>query len=93
MVINESYKVGRGYITLWNASDVLSYYGSLSGATVTAVEGDISLKNFARIFINEKQIVETLYSYSDSEEYMHNRPLSKLTKDILLQIGVEIESL
>lgn len=37
VVINESYKVGRGYITLWNASDVLSYYGSLLGATVTAV--------------------------------------------------------
>ena len=54
---------------------------------------DILLKNFAGIFVNEKQIVETLYSYSDNEEYMHNRPLSKLTKDILIQIGVEIESL
>ena len=54
---------------------------------------DILLKNFAGIFVNEKQSVETLYSYSDNEEYMHNRPLSKLTKDILIQIGVEIESL
>lgn len=54
---------------------------------------DILLKNFAEIFADEKQITETLFSYSDSEEYLHNRPLSKLTKDILLQIGVGIEYL
>lgn len=35
LVINECYKVG-GYITLWNASDVLAYYGSLLGS-VTAI--------------------------------------------------------
>lgn len=35
VAINESYKVGKGYITLWNASDVLIYYGSLLGAVVT----------------------------------------------------------
>ncbi len=34
--INESYKFGRGYITLWEAKDVLLYYGSLLGAFVTA---------------------------------------------------------
>lgn len=54
---------------------------------------DILLKNFAEIFVNEKQIVETLFSYSESGECMHNRPLSKLTRDILFQIGVELESL
>lgn len=54
---------------------------------------DILLKNFAEIIVNVKQIVETLYLYADSEECMQNRPLSKLTKDILLQIGVEIERL
>lgn len=37
LAINECYKVG-GYITLWNASDVLAYYGALLGsATAVAV--------------------------------------------------------
>lgn len=27
ILINESYKLNRGYLTLWNASDVLAYYG------------------------------------------------------------------
>lgn len=55
------------------------------------VHKDILLKNFVDIFADEKQIKETLYSYSDREEYMHIRPLSKLTKDILIQIGADIE--
>lgn len=35
IIINESYKIG-GYITLWNAEDVLAYYGSVL-SSVTAV--------------------------------------------------------
>ena len=35
VIINECYKTG-GYITLWNASDVLGYYGALLGS-VTAI--------------------------------------------------------
>ena len=27
IVINESYKVGTGYITLWQPADVLAFYG------------------------------------------------------------------
>ena len=34
IIINECYKAG-GYITLWQAEDVLSYYGTLLGATVS----------------------------------------------------------
>ncbi|MCI8371208.1 MAG: hypothetical protein HFG65_16825 [Hungatella sp.] len=49
------------------------------------------LKNFAAIFTDEKQIAETLYSYSDREEYVRNRPLSKLTKDLLIQLGAWVE--
>ena len=36
IVINECYKVG-GYVTLWSAEDVLSYYGTILGATVSVV--------------------------------------------------------
>lgn len=30
ILINESYKVGVGYITIWNTADVLSYEGAVS---------------------------------------------------------------
>jgi len=38
IIINESYKYGAlhgGYITMWDAADVLSYYGSLLGSVST----------------------------------------------------------
>ncbi|MCD8356111.1 MAG: hypothetical protein LUE11_06030 [Clostridia bacterium] len=34
ILINECYKANIGYITLWGAADVLSYYGTLLGAAV-----------------------------------------------------------
>ena len=34
VLINECYKVGDGYITIWDAQDVLSYYGTLVGAVI-----------------------------------------------------------
>ena len=34
IIINECYKTNRGYITLWGASDVLSYYGMIIAALV-----------------------------------------------------------
>lgn len=49
------------------------------------------LENFPEIFDDKTQILETLYSYCDNEKHMCNRPLSKLTKDILFQIGVVLE--
>lgn len=33
ILINESYKHG-GYITMWEASDALSYYGAILGASI-----------------------------------------------------------
>ena len=32
IIINELYKTGEGYITVWSGADVLSYYGSILGA-------------------------------------------------------------
>ena len=46
------------------------------------------MKNFGDVFKNDKEILETFYSYSGSGEYLRNRPLSKLTKDVLKQMGI-----
>lgn len=48
--INEAYKAGAGYVTMWGAAEVLSFYGSVLGAVVTAA----SL--FATIWFTRKQI-------------------------------------
>ena len=34
IVINELYKTNSGYVTIWDAADVLNYYGTVLGACV-----------------------------------------------------------
>lgn len=52
--INECYKHG-GYVTLWDASDVLSYYGSVLGATIAVTTLIIT------ILFTRKQIERDAY--------------------------------
>ena len=42
-MINESYKLGKGYITLWDASDVLSFYGAILSFLGSTVLGVVAL--------------------------------------------------
>lgn len=42
-LINESYKVGTGYITEWGANDVLSFYGSILSFLGTVFLGGLAL--------------------------------------------------
>lgn len=37
IIINECYRVNTGYITVWNAADVLSYYGTIVAAGIGIV--------------------------------------------------------
>lgn len=37
IIINESYKMNKGYITLWDAPDVLSYYAVILSGIITIV--------------------------------------------------------
>lgn len=43
LIINETYKVNKGYITLWSPEDVLSYYGSILAFISTSFLGYLSL--------------------------------------------------
>lgn len=42
-VINKMYKMGAGYITLWDASDVLSFYGSYLSFFGTVILGIVAV--------------------------------------------------
>lgn len=44
ILINECYKIGAGYITIWNADDVLAYYGAIVASFGAAVGVFVSIK-------------------------------------------------
>ena len=62
IVINECYKTG-GYVTLWSAEDVLSYYGTILGATVSVVV------LAATILFTRKQIRHDQFVNTQSEKW------------------------
>ena len=62
IAINECYKAG-GYVTLWSAEDVLSYYGTILGATVSVAV------LAATILFTRKQIRHDQFINSQSEKW------------------------
>lgn len=43
VIINELYKLNKGYITIWGASDVLSFYGAVLSFIGTVALGTLAL--------------------------------------------------
>lgn len=48
-IINESYKTGKGYITVWNGNDVLEYSGIVISSIGTIVLGIVAWKQNIRL--------------------------------------------
>ena len=48
LIINESYKNNSGYMTLWDANDLLSYFGTVISAVGTIFIGIIAIKQSNR---------------------------------------------
>lgn len=44
IIINECYKANSGYMTIWGAADVLSYYGTIIAAAGAAIGVFVSIK-------------------------------------------------
>lgn len=72
-IINESYKVGAGYITKWGAADVLSFYGSYLTFIGTVILGAVA------IYQNKKahQLNEQLQKLQQAQ-YISMVSISKL---------------
>jgi hypothetical protein len=62
IIINEAYKADTGYVTVWNAEDVLSYYATILGAvaTIAAVVGTILYNEHSRRVDRQRQIMPLL---------------------------------
>lgn len=65
IIINESYKANDGYVTMWEAADVLSYYGILLGSTVTICALILT------IAFTRKQIKNDRYIKEQDEKWTH----------------------
>ena len=61
--INELYKKGPGYITVWDGADVLSFYGTILGTCATVLALVIT------IVFTRKQISRESYLKSESEKW------------------------
>ena len=63
IIINESYKSNSGYMTMWGAGDVLSYYGTALGSAVTIAV------LFVTISFTRKQIQRESYLKDEKEKW------------------------
>ena len=63
MIINECYKVDSGYITMWDASAMLGYYGSILGTSITVIT------LVATISFTKKQIKRESYLKAENEKW------------------------
>ena len=63
IVINEAYKHDVIYVTMWGAADVLSYYGTILGATATATAMIVT------IVFTRKQIYRDSYLKNGNEKW------------------------
>lgn len=55
VIINESYKAENGYVTLWGASDVLSFYGMILAAFGTGAGVFLSIKHSQKQYQEDKR--------------------------------------
>ena len=78
IIINECYKSNSGYMTMWGAKDVLSYYGTVLGSfvTVLVLAGTI---NFTR-----KQIQRETFLKIEKEKWAN---LDRIISDILVELN------
>lgn len=70
IVINEVYKSNSGHITMWGASDVLSYYGAVLGALIAVITLSVT------ILFTKKQIKRESYLNEEQAKWKQLEELS-----------------
>ena len=73
VIINECYKANCGYITVWDSSDVLGYYGTILGSVIAVISIIVT------ITFTKKQIQRESFLKNEDEKW--NR-----LREIFLQI-------
>ena len=88
--INEAYKVDKGYVTMWGAEDVLSYYGAILGATATIAALALT------IWFTKKQIQRDAYLKNETDKWRQVEStigsiLNEINPMIMLKRGMDTE--
>ncbi len=88
ILINECYKAGGGYITMWDASDVLSYYGTVVGAVIAVATIAITIS------FNRKQIQRENYLKTETDRWAKieeeiAKALDKINPQRLLMVNAK----
>ena len=63
IIINECYKANCGYITVWDGSDLLGYYGSILGAFIAVITLFITIR------FTKKQLQRENFLKTESEKW------------------------
>ena len=63
VIINECYKVNCGYITVWDGSDVLGYYGTILGSVIAVISIIVT------IAFTKKQIQRDSFLKNENEKW------------------------
>lgn len=71
IIINECYKLNRGYITMWGAADVLNYYGTLLGAIVSVTLLLITIAYYRKQVIYEITLKQQQKKWSNIEQIIN----------------------
>lgn len=71
IIINECYKLDIGYITVWDAADVLNYYGIILGVIASVFLLAITIAYNRKQFIYEKALQQQQEKWSDIERVVN----------------------
>lgn len=81
IIINELYKTNKGYITLWGASELLSYYGTILGAIATIIAVFFTIRFTKKQICYESTIQHRKQKWEQVDKLLqHHFELSMPTK-------------
>ena len=74
VIINECYKANCGYITVWDAPDVLGYYGTVLGSVIAVISIIVT------IVFTKKQIQRDSFLKKENEKWDRLREILAITE-------------
>ena len=87
IIINECYKTNSGYMTMWDAADVLAYYGTILGALVAVATVVVT------ILFTYKQIQRDNFLKSESEKWAKIEEIFAMALDTINPIRPMTEAM
>lgn len=87
IIINECYKANSGYITMWSAADVLSYYGTFLGVFVAAATIAVTIS------FTQKQIQRESMLKTETEKWAKIEEIFAVAVDTINPIRPLVETM